>query len=614
MVFGMVLLVLACSVVVADALGVRGGTLPRSLAIPGWLDPTGQDPDPAVDAAAERADAARAAPQPDVGEAPALTPSERRQAVLVDAEDKRVSRIVSNHHSRRVPFVVPGAAGVLPTEVLTPRTRSYDLPALVDLGAVVRLPDGAWLLTRSLLVVSGARLHVQAPGEVLRLSSGPDGFASVISFKSAMAFEGGPGAPLTITSWDPATSAPDTEPVNGRAYLRAVGSRMDLTDVHLSDVGFWSGRTGGLAWTGATGAPATGSVTGAVVERSHYGVFSLRSTALAVTDSVLRGNDVDGLLARRYTTGLLVRGVTTSDNGRNGVSIADGAAHVTLTGGVSTGNGEDGIRIDGRSRPGAPPAAVGTSYAVTGCRVAGNQDVGIVVTGADGVTVIENRVSGGRGGIAVQGVTGTPQVTANIVDAADVAVSVRGGPAGSNATVAGNRIGTALTGMEVHDASADVHDNLVTGATRYAVSLVGQVAGTRVATNTLGGHGLSALDVVRVAPGVAPELDGNDVSGWTKDVDYVLYAGDYVTAHPLALLWTLILVIPFVTRLRTLRRRRAPDAEPGHPDRHSGPDVEVLPPEPAAVDTTARLPVTKVTIVSQVRDDVRLGGARGGSR
>lgn len=632
---GVVLTALMCGAVVTDALGVRSGTLPRSLALPAWLDPTGQDSNPAVDAAAEQAAAARATPPPDVGEAEAATPPESHQAALVDAEDQRISQIVSDHHSRRVPFVVPGVAGSLPTEVLTPRAQPYDLPALLGIGAVTRLGDGSWLLNRSLIVVRGAQLLIEAPGATVRLASGPGGFASIIAFKSVVALGGGAGAPLTITSWDQAASAPDTETGDGRAYLRAVGSRMDLTEVHLSDVGFWSGRTGGLAWTGDTAEPATGSITGAVVERSHYGIFSLRSTNLTVTDSVLRANDVDGLLARRDTTGLTIRGVTASDNGRNGVSIVDGATHVTLTGGAATGNRVDGIRVDGRSRSAAQPGVVGSGYVVTGCAVTGNQAVGILVTAADGVALRDNRISGGQDGAVVHEVVGTPQITGNVVDAADFGVSVRGGRAGSAATVSRNRIGSALTGMQVQDATADVHDNVVAGATRYAVSLVGQVGSTRVVTNTLGGHGLAALDVARLAPGVTPAVDGNDDSRWTRDIDYLRYSGDYIETHPLVLLWALFLAIPIAMRLRSLRRRRDPGAGPGHPHRPGGrgptdpptmartpmtaavarrSDLAVVrspsPPEPGALDATAMLPVTKVTVVSQTRVSARSGAGQ----
>jgi hypothetical protein len=157
------LVVLLAGVVVADGLGVQTGFLPPavglpSLGLPGWLDPAGQNPNPAVDTAAEQAAAARAVPPPELGEPDAVTPAEKHQAGLVDAEDKRLTTLVSDRHSRRVPYVVAGTGQSLATEVLTPRPQPYDLPDLLRLGAAHRLPDGAWLLDRSLLVVPASTM------------------------------------------------------------------------------------------------------------------------------------------------------------------------------------------------------------------------------------------------------------------------------------------------------------------------------------------------------------------------------------------------------------------------------------------------------------------------
>lgn len=629
------LVVLLAGVVVADGLGVQTGFLPRSLGLPslglpGWLDPSGQNPDPAVDTAAEQAAAARAVPPPALGEPDAVTPAEKHQAGLVDAEDRRLSMLVSDGHSRRVPYIVAGTGQSLATEVLTPRPQPYDLPDLLRLGAAHRLPDGAWLLERSLLVVRGAQLTIHAPGVTVRLVSGPHGIASVIAFKTAVTLEGDPGAPLAISSWDPDAARPDTDTSDGRAYLRAVGSRMDLTQVRLSDLGFWSGRTGGLAWTGTGTDPATGSITGSVVERCHFGLYTRRATALAVTDTVLRGSDVDGLLARRDTTGLTATHLTAAGNGRNGVAIGDGAARVTLTGVVATGNRINGIRIDGQSHtprtppppatptpPAGAPDALGAGYTVTGATVADNHDVGILISNADGVTVRDSTISGGRDGITLHAVTGTPQITGDTVNVAEFAIAVRAGRPGSVATVAGNRIGTAQTGIQIVDAAAAVHANAVTAATRYGISLVGRVDATTVTTNTLSGHGLGALDNVRVTAGVTPAVDSNDDSGWTRDIDYLLYSRDYTVAHPLVLLWALILLIPLTARLRSRRRRHTPGGQHRHPYRRGTPanavaETDTLTavhphvPDPRSAprgsDATTMLPVTRVTVVSQVRD------------
>jgi len=230
--------------------------------------------------------------------------------------------------------------------------------------------------------------------------------------------------------------------------------------------------------------------------------------------------------------------------------------------------------------------------------------------------VRDTTISGGRDGITLHAVTGTPQITGNTVNVAEFAIAVRNTRPGSVATLAGNQIGTALTGIQILDAAAAVHANTITAATRYGISLVGRVDATTVTTNTLSGHGLAALDIVRITPGVTPAVDDNDDSGWTRDIDYLLYSRDYTLDHPLVLLWALILLIPLTARLRSRRRRHTPGGEHEHPyprgtpadavaetDTLAAVHPQVPDPRPlGALEATTMLPVTRVTILSHIRD------------
>ncbi len=506
------------------------------------------------------------------------------QAALVKAEDDRLSHLVGDVLHHREPYLVPAAGRSLPTEVLTARAAPYDLPSLEALGAVRRMPDGARLLIRSVLVGRGARLAVAAPGATLRITSSSGGFASIVAFEGGLALSGAPGAPLSVTSWDPSTSHPDTALGDGRAYVRAFGARMDLAQVRMSDLGFWSGRTGGLAWTGSATAAATGTASGTSVERDHYGLFCSRATGLALDTVGLYRNDVDGLLVRRDSRGLVARTVTTSANGGSGIAVEDGAQGVTLDRVTASGNAVAGIRLDGGpTAKGTGPN--GTGYAVTGSTISDNRAAGVLAIRTDGLVVRGDTLHGNGDGITLDGPARSPAITDDVIDTPGVAVAVRGGTV--DATITGNRIGAARIGVLVRDATAHVDRNTVTAASRYGVLMVGDVGTTTVADDVLGGGGPAAVALRHPAVGALPTVTGVDDSGWRPD--YVAIATRYVTEHPLVLLWALILLVPLAFRLRMRRRRREPVVAIPHPR-----------PQPAGggPEATTKLPVTKVTVVS----------------
>jgi hypothetical protein len=545
--------------------------------------------------------------------------SAERQAALVAAEDARITDITSGSPPSQVPYAIAGGPQSLPTTVLTARSRPYDLPALQRLGAAERAADGAWVLVRSVVVSKGAMLSVQEPGATLRLTSGPAGFASIVAFKGGLMLAGDAAAPLTVTSWDPATRAPDTDSADGRSYIRAIGAKMDVSRATVSELGFWSGRTGGLAWTGSSSAPATGSMADSVVSGGHYGVFSSRTTDLVVTDSTLQNNDLDGLLVHRESTHLTARDVTSVDNGRDGIAIVRGAELITVTGSTTSHNAGDGIRVDGSpladtATAGGASTARGSGYTVDRSTSTDNAGTGILTTSADKVVISGNTVGGSTDGIVVRGPAADAGITGNTVDAAGFAIAVRGGVSG--ATVRGNTVRSAAVGLHVTDSVADLGANTVT-ASRYGVSLVGDVSGTSVIANTLTGRGLAAVDLNRIAMAATADVAGNDDGGWVVDRDDVAYWTGYAQGHPLLLLWLLILLVPIGARAWFNRHRQHAGA---HPYQNVAPGpaesqalartplrlvhyaapitAEATGAMPEEMGATALLPVTRVTVVS----------------
>ena len=552
---------------------------------------------------------------------------QQAEALLVKAEDARVFA-ADDDANRRVAHEVPAhAPGALPTVVLTPRAQPYGLPDLERLGAAARRSPAVWDVVEPVVVEDGATLRLDNPGATLRLVSGRAGFTSIVGLRGTVALVGAPDAPLTITTVDPTTDEADTTTADGRGYVRAIGGRLDVTDVHLSDLGFWSGRTGGLSWTGNATRPSTGTATRTLVERSHYGMFAGRTDGLVVDGGAVRDNEVDGLLVHRRSRNVSVTGLESSGNGRNGVTVTAGARDVALRGVRSTANAGDGIRVDG-SAPSveattagagtADPAAAaastepGRDFTVERCAVVDNGDSGITAAAATALSLVGNTVSGNRDGIVVRGAGAGPaptqqRVTGNVVAARQFGIAVRDGT--DDIVVEGNSVRAATVAVQVADARAELHDNVVESASRYGVSLTGAVSGSVVRANRLAGQGPVAVDMNRMLPGAAVTVADNDESAWSVDRDEVAYWSHYVADHPMVLLWLLILLVPFGAAMWTRRHRRA---TPTDDDPESDDEIDTAAIATTAspttrgfrrhrredVETTFAMPITRVTVVS----------------
>jgi hypothetical protein len=189
------------------------------------------------------------------------------QAAVVAAEDRRLTEVRTvtalarwRGENWKTPYRLGTEGGY--TLVLTPRSTAYTIADLLQLApqTFLQMSDGSYLLSEHLVVMPRATLNLGAPGGLsLRLASGHDGFATILSFGGELLISGDAGSEVEITSWDLAAGEPDATTADGRAYIRAVGGQFEASYAHLSDLGFWSGRTGGLALTG-TDRPNTGAI------------------------------------------------------------------------------------------------------------------------------------------------------------------------------------------------------------------------------------------------------------------------------------------------------------------------------------------------------------------
>jgi len=475
-----------------------------------------------------------------------------KQANLVAAEDERLFAIVGRLAGKVAPFEVP--IGTAPATVVLPaRPTPYDLPALINIHAAVPQPDGTVLLQRSVLVGPSAQLHINAPGGTLRMTSGPQGFTSIVSFKGSIALEGAPGRPLTVTSWDPTKNAPDTDPTDGRSYLRSIGGRMDLNAVMATNLGFWSGRTGGVAWTGGAADIATGSARDSSFIGNHYGIFTSRSKGLLINGGEVRGSAMDGISVHRLSEGTQIWKVTTANNGRNGVAVARGSHQISIREVTASGNARNGVYLDGTpladgpNASGVSPAPVG-GFVIDGSTARGNAEHGILVARAQSAELTHNSVEANKDGVVVRGNTQGVALRDNRISApGGFGVAIR--DRSRDAVVERNTVTDALIAVQVDNSVVKITGNEIDQVTMHAVSIKGTSGGSSVVDNRLSGQGPSAIDLIRIAFGATVDISGNDDHNWVLERDEAQYTANFVRKHPLILLWALILVFPLAARV-----------------------------------------------------------------
>ena len=141
---------------------------------------------------------------------------------------------------------------------------------------------------------------------------------------------------------------------------------MTLRTSGRPSLGFWSGRTGGVAWTGLSNLPSSG---GAASRRSpaRRTARSSRGPTGALPDDLFEFNQVDGLHVHRLSADTKVVGSAAVRNGADGFSVSPATYNTTFLGTISprttAGNG---FQVNGRPLATArPPPAVPSPRAPT---------------------------------------------------------------------------------------------------------------------------------------------------------------------------------------------------------------------------------------------------------
>jgi len=553
---------------------------------------------------------AQPVPEQDGNDAAVNQEDGERQAALVAAEDRRLNQV------RAITAVAPlqGPQWTRPyrldtgsgyTLVLTERTDPYTVADLLRLApqTFTRQPDGSYLLTENLYLNSGAKLKLANPGGLtLRMASAKDGFISIVSFGGGLNLAGTAQAPVRISSWNQGDGSTDTDQLDGRAYIRAIGGQFTMSYAEISDLGFWSGRTGGLALTG-TDRPNTGNLEGptdinpdeepetlrrgdvtaqpsgelgtpdsrfsvpslsyvsgeisdSTLAGNAFGLFVSSADGITISDTVIQASMNDGLVLHRFVSGAVVERVTAKENGGDGFILSRATQQVRITGSTAEGNAGNGYTLsgaplaDGPSASGASVASYGGN-SVSSSTARGNGHYGVEVIGGIDVGVQNNTIDGGDMGIVARDGTRNVSITGNQLNDQDrQGIAVRDGV--TAAVITGNVVTGSETGVYLRDSIAEIRGNTIQDVTNHGISLVGDGAGSTVSFNVVAGVGPSAIDTPRSRGRI--EIKENQTFAWYDTRSFWAKFRHY--ASPMTLLWTSILLLIVFSALRGAGNRR----------------------------------------------------------
>jgi Right handed beta helix region len=548
--------VLAATPEILGALHLRNSSLPKTVNGVRLLPAPSAPPKVTLPSVATPID-------PDQAPAPLPKVSATQQAATVAAEDSRIRLLVHDAAAVFQPEVIP-VQGSQPTLVLTAGSGAYTYHSLVQYGALVLLPHHAGLLLDNVFVATNARLNLGGPNlRALYMESSASGFTSIVGWGGDLYFDGTAQHPMTIMGWDRTTNTPAPDASGGRSYIRDVGGKMVLADTRVSALGFWSGRTGGVAWTGSTSKPSTGGATDSIFTDETYGAFVTRGRNVTFHDDLFEFNELDGLHIHRNNTGTSVTDSSAARNGGNGFLVDPATSDTVLTADVSEHNAGDGFLIDGEPLATGASASGGSVTADTGTYLQhsaaiGNLQSGVVLEGGSGTVVRGDEICARLAGIAIREGAINSVVTGNDVRC-NPRTALEIGPAAPQTVISGNTLVDARIGMLIRSSGPVTADsNRIIGVTVFGITARGSSSRVSGQDNVISGTGFRAVDAR--ADAAYPALSGTQEAGWLHEVKLTVWS--YLIFHPLALLWLSILVLVIFGEFWSRIRRMPPHPYP----------------------------------------------------
>lgn len=498
---------------------------------------------------------------PDQAPASMPTMNSAKEIALVADEDARIRTLVHDSARARQPEVIQ-YQGALPTLILPARSAAYTDTDLAQHGALAVLSSRVALLQENVFVAPGAQLSLGAPAlSTLYLASSGHGFASIVGWGGSLSFTGTAAQPFTITGWDRAAKSAAADRGDGRAYIREIGGAMTFAHARVSSLGFWSGRTGGVAWTGASRQASKGSAADSAFTGDTYGAFVSRGQGVTFSGDLFESNELDGLHIHRYSAGSRVTSSAAARNGGNGFVVDRATQDTLLRGDVSRRNAANGYLFDGRPLVSGASASGGSNVpssgtVLEGSSATGNAHTSVLIEGGSGTVVKSDQFCSPTTAIALRTGVTNAVITGNYLGCAPRSgISV--GPAAPGTVIFGNIVSHPGIGLLIRSSGAvTMDDNRIIGATVFGVSARNATSSVSGVGNALSGTGDRAVDV-RTGASVSG-LSGTDTSGWSHNARVTPIT--YLEFHPLASLWLGILVVILLAAGWSFRRKL-----PAHP-------------------------------------------------
>ncbi|MBB2975494.1 hypothetical protein FHX49_001060 [Microbacterium endophyticum] len=527
------LFLLVAGVVIAGRALSDGGLLPWVAATPAASSVVSDRPSPIPSVSA------------DSGAADAQSVITPDAAALVQADDTRLAAV-----SRLSPDD-PRAVDDFATTVLAARAEPYTLSDLISLGAVRQDEASVYTETRDIMVRPGATLTIEAPGATLRVQSSSEGSVNLVSWGGDLVLRGSEKSPLTIIGWDETTEAADNDTTDGRAYVRVRNGTLTAENVTFDHLGYWSGRTGGIAVTATEPGLAHATLTNTQHLSLATGLFLSTVADATVTSATVDSSIRNGITVTGASQDVTLDSITVTEAGRDAIAITRSSSTVAVVDATLTDAAQWGLRIDGSALASGPNSAgYGTErasgFTVTGTTIVGAGSGGIEANSTDDLTLDDSVVTAEGRALLLTGPAETNSVTnSRFVSTSSEGVALTGSI--TAATLSGNEISGVAVGALLVDAHATLSDNSITADLGHAIELSGD-ARADVSDNTFSGTGQGAVAVLDTAQ--AAET-GNDASEWRFQLDAITW----LNAHPMAWLWGLVLVIPIVGLPLIARRR-----------------------------------------------------------
>lgn len=532
------------------------------------------------------------------------------EATLVANEERRLVevRAIANAAgwtgaSANRPFrLVTGNSYTL---VLIEREAPYTVSDLLELApsTFVQQPDGSYLLSENIIVDQGATLSLTSrDGLRLHLTSTPDLFVSIASLGGAIEISGTPEKRAEVVAWDSRTDQADTVTSDGRAYVRVSGGTARFANVDFHNLGFWSGRTGGVSLTGTsdgetvvgqtvrgdgaagntvygneifpTGTDASvpldatpdlgaysfvsADIDSVTAKDNAYGMFITSARGVDIRDSSFDNNLVDGLVLHREVEDAVIHNSSASHNAVDGITVARAATGVVLSRATVEANGRNGITLEGGALADGPNP-VGASLGsfggneVTDSRVSANGRYGIEVLGGTHLTIDGNAVNDQTMGIVVAREVSDVAITGNIIERSTAqAIALRDGV--TDALVQANDISGGEVGIFLRDAAGRIDRNTIVDTTSHAVTVIAAAGAVDITRNDASGRGASAIDTARAGNDDLITRTDNDVDAWvsTKPLDVVLRS----IFQPLTVMWLILGLLVLISAVTGVRARR----------------------------------------------------------